>query len=238
MHGTIQAAPRPSALAETMVIDPVCGMTIDPATAAATEMYEGKPIYFCSEGCHRRFLANPAAYAGVAAEPVGDGGHACCAEPAGRDMRRLSPRSLGMPAGAGLLASALILGFYFGALTLVSGWPFTVEQFFDWWPYIVALAIGFGSQVGLFVYLRRALHGAASGKVVAATGTTSGAAMVACCSHYLVNLLPVLGATGLVTFVGTYQVELFWFGIASNLAGIAYIGRRVVSFARANAHGA
>jgi len=220
-----------------MVIDPVCGMTINPATAAALEVLDGTPVYFCSEGCRHRFLANPAAYSGETAAPVGGGDHACCAEPAGHDMRRLNPHVLGVAAAAGLLASALILGFYFGALTLVSGWPFTVEQFFDWWPYIVALAVGFGSQVGLFVYLRRALHGVASGKVMAATGTTSGAAMVACCSHYLVNLLPVLGATGLVTFVGTYQVELFWFGIASNLAGIAYIGRRVVSFAHANVHG-
>ena len=78
------------------------------------------------------------------------------------------------------------------------------------------------------------MHGAASGKVMAATGTTSGAAMVSCCTHYLVNVLPVLGATRLVSLVGQYQVELFWFGIASNLAGIAYIGRRVASYA----HGA
>ena len=84
--------------------------------------------------------------------------------------------------------------------------------------------------MGLFVYLRRAVHGAASGKVMVASGTTSGAAMVSCCTHYLVNLLPVLGATGVVSFVGTYQVELFWFGIVSNLAGIAYVGRRVVLF--------
>ena len=65
-----------------------------------------------------------------------------------------------------------------------------------------------------------------------ATGTTSSVAMVSCCTHYLVNLLPVLGATGLMSIVGQYQIELFWFGIASNLAGIAYIGRRVVSLAR------
>src|SRR3989304_1569425 len=183
MHGTIQAGPDSSALAEKMVIDPVCRMKIDPATAAASEVFEGKPVYFCAEGCRRRFLANPAA----------------------------------------LLASVLMLSLYFGALTLVSGWQFTVEQFADWWPYIVALATGFGIQVGLFVYLRCAVHGAASGKVIVATGTTSGAAMLACCTHYLVNLLPVLGATGLVSFVGAYQIELFWFGIASNLAGIAYI---------------
>jgi Cu+-exporting ATPase len=167
-----------------------------------------------------------------------EGNHECCSGSVDGNRGQLRPRVLAVAAGAGLLASAAILGFYFGALTLVSGWPFTVEQFLDWWPYITALSVGFGSQVGLFVYLRRALHGVASGKVVAATGTTSGAAMIACCSHYLVNLLPVLGATGLVTFVGTYQVELFWFGIASNLAGIIYIGRRVVSFAHANAYGA
>lgn len=217
-----------------MVVDPVCRMTIDPATAAAREVVDGKLVYFCSEGCRRRFLVNPAAYAGAVAAPAMGGSHECCSVTGGHDRQRLSPLVLGMAAGAGLLASAIMLAFYFGALTLVSGWQFTVEQFADWWPYIVALAIGFGIQVGLFVYLRREVHGAASGKVMMATGTTSGAAMVSCCTHYLVNLLPVLGATGLVSFVGTYQVELFWFGIASNLAGIAYIGRRVASFA----HGA
>ncbi len=234
MHGTIQDAPDAPASKKKMVVDPVCGMTIDPATAAAREVFDGEPVYFCSDGCRRRFLANPGAYAAAVAAPAMGGGHECCMAGAEHDRRRLSPLALAISAGAGLLASAIALSFYFGALTLVSGWQFTVEQFVEWWPYIVALAVGFGSQVGLFVYLRRALHGAASGKVLVATGTTSGAAMAACCTHYLVNLLPVLGATGLVSFVGAYQVELFWFGIASNLAGIAYIGRRVVSFA----HGA
>jgi YHS domain-containing protein len=234
MHGTLQADPRSSAPERATVVDPVCRMTIDPAIAAACENVDGKPVYFCSEGCRHRFVANPATYAAALAVPATGGGHECCMATAGHDRRRLKPLALAVSAGAGVLASAGILGFYFGALTLVSGWQFTVEQFFDWWPYIVALAVGFGSQVGLFVYIRRALLAAASGKVMVATGATSGTAMVACCSHYLVNLLPVLGATGLVSFVGTYQVELFWFGIASNLAGIAYIGRRVVSFA----HGA
>jgi Cu+-exporting ATPase len=139
-----------------------------------------------------------------------------------------------MAAGAGLTATVILLSLYFGVLTLVSGWSFTVQQFGAYSSFLVALAIGFGIQVGLFLYLRRAVEAAGSAKVMVATGTTSGAAMVSCCTHYLVNLLPVLGATGLISFVGQYQVELFWFGIASNLAGIGYIGRRVVSFA----HGA
>lgn len=144
-------------------------------------------------------------------------------------------RALVIAGGIGLLATAILLTFYFGTLTLVSGWGFTVQQFTDYWPFIVTLAAGFGIQVGLFMYLRRAVHSAMSGRVVAATGTTSGAAMVSCCTHYLVNLLPALGATGLVSFVGQYQTELFWFGIAANLAGIAYIGNRLVAFARAHA---
>ncbi|MBK5264731.1 MAG: YHS domain-containing protein, partial [Alphaproteobacteria bacterium] len=141
-----------------MVVDPVCRMTIDPSTAAASEVFEGKPVYFCSHGCRRRFVANPAAYAAEVAAPAMDGSHQCCT--AGEhDRQRLSPFALIVAAGAGLSASAIALGVYFGALTLVSGWQFTVEQFVDWWPYIVALAIGFGIQVGLFVYLRRAVHG-------------------------------------------------------------------------------
>jgi Cu+-exporting ATPase len=45
------------------VKDPVCGMDIDPATAAATTEHEGTTFYFCSEGCHQKFVAEPTRYA-------------------------------------------------------------------------------------------------------------------------------------------------------------------------------
>jgi YHS domain-containing protein len=45
------------------VKDPVCGMEIDSAAAAASEEYEGKTYYFCSEACHQRFVAAPEQYA-------------------------------------------------------------------------------------------------------------------------------------------------------------------------------
>lgn len=148
---------------------------------------------------------------------------------AGHAFDRIAAAIAGL---AGTAAAAALLGFYFGLLGLLSGWGFTLEQFRQYWPFIVSLAFGFGVQVGLFTYLRRSIQGKASGQVVAVTGTTSGAAMVSCCTHYLVNLLPILGATGLMSFVGQYQIELFWFGLACNLAGIAYIGRRVLIFSR------
>jgi YHS domain-containing protein/uncharacterized membrane protein YraQ (UPF0718 family) len=42
-------------------VDPVCGMTVDPATAAARAEHEGRDYYFCNPGCRDRFVADPAA---------------------------------------------------------------------------------------------------------------------------------------------------------------------------------
>jgi Cu+-exporting ATPase len=132
------------------------------------------------------------------------------------------------PAGFGTLAFGLLLAAYFGVLTLVSGWRFTVDQFSEFWFYILLLAAGFGVQVALYTRLRNLLHESKDARtVMAASGTTSTAAMISCCAHYLVNVAPVLGATGLVTFATQYQVEFFWVGLAFNAAGIAYIGNRL-----------
>lgn len=113
-----------------------------------------------------------------------------------------------------------LLGVYFSILTLVSGWEFALSQFFEFWPFVISLAIGFGIQIGLYSYLKKAIHQhCASGKVLAVSGTTSTTAMISCCAHYLANILPAVGAAGIVTFVGQYQIQLFWFGLASNAAG-------------------
>lgn len=128
----------------------------------------------------------------------------------------------------GSLASVLLLAVYFGAVSLISGWDFASEQFAEFWYFIVALALGFGIQVGLYSHLRQLVGGqAASGKVVAATGTTSTAAMVSCCAHYLVNILPIIGVTGFLGLIAQYQAQLFWLGLAFNLAGILYIAPKV-----------
>src|SRR4030067_552475 len=119
----------------------------------------------------------------------------------------------------GILASGLLLGVYFAVLSLVSGWNFATDQFSVFWYFIVSLALGFGVQIGLYTYLKNVIPtGQGRGKVLGVTGTTSTAAMVSCCAHYLVNLVPILGVTGLVTFIAQYQVKLFWVGIFFNIA--------------------
>ena len=40
-------------------VDPVCGMTVDPARAAGKVDHGGRTFYFCSAGCQRRFEADP-----------------------------------------------------------------------------------------------------------------------------------------------------------------------------------
>lgn len=127
----------------------------------------------------------------------------------------------------GLLAFFSLLIIYFTIITLVSGWNFAMDQFFRFWYFVVTLAIGFGIQVGLFNYLKSSLAGHVSSGVVAGTGATSTFAMISCCAHYLVNVLPIIGAVGIITIISQYQVQLFWLGLAFNFAGIAYMANKV-----------
>jgi len=50
------------------VLDPVCGMTVDPATAKHRHTHEGRPYSFCSARCRERFIAAPAQYLTPAAK--------------------------------------------------------------------------------------------------------------------------------------------------------------------------
>jgi YHS domain-containing protein len=43
-------------------VDPVCGMTVDPSSAAAHRSFDGFDYWFCSVGCAEAFDADPNAY--------------------------------------------------------------------------------------------------------------------------------------------------------------------------------
>ena len=131
----------------------------------------------------------------------------------------------------GTFASSILLGVYFTILTLVSGWNFAQEQFASYWYFVVSLAVGFGIQIALYQYIKSLVHsGQGMGKVVGVSGTTSTAAMISCCAHYLVNLVPILGVTGIATFAAQYQVKFFWIGLAFNLFGIIFISNKIMKF--------
>ena len=128
----------------------------------------------------------------------------------------------------GTIAALILLGIYILIVSLVSGWSFMLDQFAKFWYYVVALAIGFGVQIGLYTYLKSIVReqGATRG-VVAVSGTTSTVAMVSCCTHYLTNILPVLAIGGIATLVTQYQIQLFWVGLLFNILGIIYMVTKV-----------
>lgn len=45
-----------------MVRDPVCGMTVEPARAAAHVEHRGETYHFCAKGCAQKFAADPERY--------------------------------------------------------------------------------------------------------------------------------------------------------------------------------
>jgi copper chaperone CopZ len=132
----------------------------------------------------------------------------------------------------GVLASFAIVGIYLGMNTLTSDWYFAKVQFseYRWW--IISLAIGLGIQVTLYTLFRAHLRGqkkTAANSSMAASGGVSAVAMMACCSHYLATVIPLLGVSFLsataVASLAQYQSYFFLAGVVSCLFGIGLMLR-------------
>jgi len=52
------------------VRDPVCGMSVEPATAAHHATHAGQDYHFCSAGCRMKFIADPNQYLAATPAPV------------------------------------------------------------------------------------------------------------------------------------------------------------------------
>ncbi|MCC7531864.1 MAG: heavy metal translocating P-type ATPase [Candidatus Melainabacteria bacterium] len=62
-------------------VDPICGMTVEPQSAAAEHVHEGKKYFFCSVLCKEKFQADPHKYLHPdqhPAEPVAKGSKYIC----------------------------------------------------------------------------------------------------------------------------------------------------------------
>ena len=68
-HGHDHHAHQGHAHDGQQVKDPVCGMSVDPATAKFSAEHAGQTYYFCSAQCHDKFVANPGAYLTEAEAP-------------------------------------------------------------------------------------------------------------------------------------------------------------------------
>ncbi len=123
----------------------------------------------------------------------------------------------------GIIASFAMILFYL--LIMILTMPVN-EIWFIYkksWFFISGIVIGFGVQIGLWRYIKN-LGSANIHKTLPATsGAFSGTAMIACCSHHLIDVLPILGLAGISIFLTQYQNILLAIGFTINLFGIAYM---------------
>lgn len=59
--------------AESMAVDPVCGMTVDPATTPHRLEHDGGTVFFCSAHCRDKFAADQAQHSVPNPQPEGEG---------------------------------------------------------------------------------------------------------------------------------------------------------------------
>jgi hypothetical protein len=129
---------------------------------------------------------------------------------------------------AGFMGAAALLGVYLGIISLAQGVEHAFAQLATDAIFVGLIAAGFGTQVALFVELRTLdrRHRASAAVTAAGTGT-SAAAMLACCAHHLVEVLPIVGLSAAAVFLNAYKTPLFLVGIGMNGVGIVVIARQL-----------
>jgi YHS domain-containing protein len=191
-----------------MIRDPVCGMQIQEVEAYAARHVGNADVALCSAACAAQFDAAPQRYMQLIGHPA--------------PVRHAGSTPLLRPLAAGGAAVLSLLIFYLGVITLAQGWEHATAQLIDDRKFIAAIVLGFGTQVGLYTFLRGLHTHTAVGGVAASSGT-SAAAMLACCAHHLADVLPTVGVAGAAVFLNAYKTPLLWLSIVMNLAGIAYL---------------
>jgi len=94
----------------------------------------------------------------------------------------------------------------------------------QYWYLLILLIGGFGLQVGLFVYYN-SLNAIGCGTTIVSGGIST-FSMIFCCSHYLLNLLPFLGALVGISFfaaLSKYTLHFLVLGVISNVIGIGVL---------------
>ncbi len=130
-----------------------------------------------------------------------------------------------IPLGAGLAGAFLLTGLYFGLMTWAEGFKVAREVFWsDRWI-VIPIVTGFGIQAALYAILKFRLFvpvgtTGPSRALMGASGTTSTAAMLACCAHHVTDVLPILGLTAAATFLGRYRLAFMGVGLGMTLIGI------------------
>ena len=121
----------------------------------------------------------------------------------------------------GGFAIMIVIALNAVVLSLLGYPPMAVELIEQYWLLLVLLIGGFGFQVGLFTYFRD--KNAINCSTTVVSGGISAFSMILCCTHYILNFLPFLGAIigiSALSVLSGYTLEFIILGIISNVIGI------------------
>ena len=133
----------------------------------------------------------------------------------------------------GAFAIIIVLMINWIVLALLNYPEMAIEIIKKYFILIFLLIGGFGLQVGLFTYFHKL--NAISCSTTAVSGGTSAISMILCCSHYLLNILPFLGAfigISALTTLSKYTPYFLVLGVFSNIVGIGVLFYQKNKYAR------
>jgi hypothetical protein len=148
----------------------------------------------------------------------------------------MSARRIALPLGAGLLGATFLAAIYLGIVSLAESPAHALELFWNDRIFVIPIILGFGTQVGLFTFLKKGLFvpvsASAGGATTVAGGGVSTAAMVACCVHHLSDILPLVGLTAAATFLAAWKIPFMIAGLLTNAVGIGFMLREIIKARR------
>jgi len=182
-------------------VDPICGMAVGGDAPALSMNHDGTKYHFCSAHCLQMFAPRSDKTIRVS------------------EMQRGKNRAFPL----GLLGSVALLTVFLLVVLLANDQAsFVLAEVKRLWFWVLLLSAGFGLQLGLFVHIRHSIQERMLGVTaeVTASGAVSTGSMIACCSHGLVNLLPLVGISAAAAFLARFQLPFILFGVFSNLVGV------------------
>lgn len=131
--------------------------------------------------------------------------------------------------GIGVLAAAALIALYLLLVTWAQGPADALELLWDDRLFVGLVSAGFGTQIGLFSYMRLLQRDMARASVaLTGAGTaTSSVSMLACCAHHVADVLPLVGLSGLAVFLVEFRTPVMAVGLVTNALGIAVMVRQL-----------
>ncbi len=125
-----------------------------------------------------------------------------------------------MDIGKGVAAMTLLLAAYIVLLTALNGPEHAMDNLQRNGFLLFPLALLFGGQISLYSFARRMQE--TNPHVMASCGVSAGS-MAACCAHHVLDVIPILGISGLSAVLAGYEQAFLGIGILSGLYGILHL---------------